>query len=298
MRLKTTLEQWNTLRAIDKSGSIQAAALLMNKSHTTLIYSVKKLEQQLGISLVRVVRKKAELTEAGQSLLRYANTMLDQAVSLEAISMQLAKGTESEIVVTVDHLCNKEILYRAMKRFFESNQMTSVKVIETSLTSTVEAVTNQLADVALINLPVTNFSAESIDVVSMIPVAAHSHWLATKTELTMADLTNETQVVLRDLGDDWKTAADEKKDVGWLKAKRRVTVDSFEQAIQAVSNGLGFTRIPEYMFENDKKDLARLNIKGASCYQVPIHITLPKTADTGPAALTLYELIIEQSRLV
>ncbi|TBT37143.1 hypothetical protein D5E78_31570, partial [Vibrio parahaemolyticus] len=29
---------------MDQEGSIQSAALLLNKSHTTLIYSVRKLE--------------------------------------------------------------------------------------------------------------------------------------------------------------------------------------------------------------------------------------------------------------
>jgi DNA-binding transcriptional LysR family regulator len=52
MRLKTTLDQWQTLHEIDRAGSIQAAALLLNKSHTTLIYSLRKLEDQLGVSLV------------------------------------------------------------------------------------------------------------------------------------------------------------------------------------------------------------------------------------------------------
>ncbi len=54
MRLKTTLEQWQTLQAIEQAGSIQSAAVMLNKSHTTLIYSVKKLEDQLGIKLIEV----------------------------------------------------------------------------------------------------------------------------------------------------------------------------------------------------------------------------------------------------
>lgn len=54
MRLKTTLDQWQTLYEIDRAGSIQAAALQLNKSHTTLIYALRKLEDQLGVSLVQV----------------------------------------------------------------------------------------------------------------------------------------------------------------------------------------------------------------------------------------------------
>ena len=90
MRLKTTLDQWLTLHAIERSGSIQAAATEMNKSHTTLIYAVKKLEEQLGIALIEVQGRRAVLTEEGQSLLRRANAMLEHARELEVISEQLS----------------------------------------------------------------------------------------------------------------------------------------------------------------------------------------------------------------
>lgn len=296
MRLKSTLEQWNTLRAVDQFGSIQAASIQLNKSHTTLIYSIKKLEDQLGIAMVEVIGRKAGLTKDGKTLLRYASSMLEQAESLEVISAQLSKGTESEITVTVDHLCDKEILYRALNRFVSCNVMTSVKIIETSLTSTIDAVTDLQADVALINLPVTNFPAEALGVVTMVPVVAKSHPLAAKGKLTMGDLIKETQIVLRDLGSGTLAEVEEDKNVGWLKAKRRITVDTFDMALQTVKRGLGFTRIPQYLYEQySEGGLAQLEIQGANYYQVPIHITLPKGLASGPAAIDLYDLIIEEA---
>lgn len=296
MRLKSTLEQWNTLRAIDECGSIQSAALQMNKSHTTLIYAVKKLEDQLGITLLEVVSKKAELTKDGKTLLRYARTMLEQAEGLEVISGQLSKGTESEITITVDHLFDKEILYRALNRFFKENVMTSVQMIETSLTSTQEAVTNQLSDIAIITLPITNYLAEALDVVTMVPVVSKDNPLAGKGSLTMGELTRETQIVLRDLGASNQVKPEEEKNVGWLKSRRRITVDTFELALQAVKKGLGFTRIPQFMYDRDNSnELVQLDIQGNNCYQVPIHITLPKGVGTGSAALELYDLVLEES---
>ena len=92
MRLKTTLDQWLTLFEIDKAGSIQAAAIELNKSHTTLIYAIKKLESQLGISVVKVEGRRAVLTDDGKSLLRRAQSMIEQAQVLEEISIQLAQG--------------------------------------------------------------------------------------------------------------------------------------------------------------------------------------------------------------
>lgn len=300
MRLKSTLEQWSTLRAIDEYGSIQAAALQMNKSHTTLIYSIKKLEEQLDIRLLKIVGKRSELTTEGKTLLRYAANMLEQAESIEIICNQLSKGTESEITVTIDHLCDKDMLYTALQTFVETNVMTSVQIIETSLTGTIETVVNQLSDIAIINIPITNVPVEAIGVVSMIPVAAKHHplaLLANKGFLTMGDFTNETQIVLRGLGKNNGLKAVDNMNVGWLKAKRRITVDTFQMALQAVKNGLGFTRIPLYMYEKyESDDIVKLEVSGANCYQIPIHITLPKGVNSGPATRELYNMIIESAR--
>ncbi|TNY84326.1 LysR family transcriptional regulator, partial [Vibrio parahaemolyticus] len=156
MRLKTTLEQWQTLQAIDQEGSIQSAALLLNKSHTTLIYSVRKLEDQLGIQLIEVRGRKAGLTEHGKTILRRAQSMLEQARELEVISEQLKSGVESQITVAVDHLCDPCWLYAPLSQFLEDNNTTSVQVVETSLSKTTEMVVNELADIAIINLPITN----------------------------------------------------------------------------------------------------------------------------------------------
>ncbi|MCW8331988.1 LysR family transcriptional regulator [Photobacterium sp. SDRW27] len=292
MRLKSTLDQWLTLHEIDRSGSIQAAATQLNKSHTTLIYAIKKLEDQLGISLVRIKGRRAVLTDDGKSLLRRANSMLEQAHELEVLSAQLSQGIESEITVSIDHLACRDWVYQPMAEFFSQNKSTSVQIIETSLSSTTEAVLSGKSDIALINFPITNHPAEVFGVVTMVPVVAKNHPLATKTNLCLGDLTTETQIVIRDLGAD---QSQDKQNVGWLKSQQRLTVDNFDHAWQAVTAGLGFSRLPEHMIEEmNCDDIVRLSIEGANRYQVPIHITLPKGAKTGPAARSLYDLMVAE----
>ncbi|MGF1729153.1 LysR family transcriptional regulator [Photobacterium kasasachensis] len=290
MRLKTTLEQWLTLHEINRSGSIQAAATQLNKSHTTLIYAIRKLEEQLDISLVQVKGRRAVLTDDGQSLLRRATSMLEQARDLELISSQLSMGVESEITVSIDHLCCREWLYQPLSEFFAQNKNTSVQVIETSLSGTTDAVASEKSDVAIINLPVINYPADAFGVVTMVPVAAKKHPLAQKDNLCFGDMTTETQIVIRDLGAEPKQ---EKQNVGWLKSQQRITVDNFDHAWSAVVSGLGFCRLPEHMInEMNCDDIVKLSIEGAQRYQVPLHITQPKGAKTGPAARDLYDLLL------
>lgn len=294
MRLKTTLDQWQTLFEIDRAGSIQAAALQLNKSHTTLIYALRKLEDQLGVSLVRVEGRKAVLSEDGKALLRRASSMLEQARELELISEQLAKGVESEIVVAVDHLCCLERLYEPMAAFVAENNTTSIQVIETSLSKTTEMVTQELADVAIINLPVTNYPAEAFGFTVMEPVVTSSHPLAKEESLSLNQLSSLPQIVVRDLGSVEKLA--DKKDVGWLKSSQRITVDNFDHAFAAVEQGVGYCRLPKHIVDSRGSDkLTVLNVENGCGYHVPLHLTLPKGVKTGPAAKRFYELLLESA---
>ncbi|QFU22511.1 LysR family transcriptional regulator [Shewanella eurypsychrophilus] len=295
MRLKTTLDQWLTLSEIDRAGSIQAASVRLNKSHTTLIYAVKKLEEQLGVSLVQIKGRRAVLSDDGKVLLRRADSMLEQARELEEISTQLARGIESEITIAVDHLCDRSWLYQPMADFLRENSCTSIQVIETSLSKTSQMVTDEQADISIVTLPVTNYPSEAFGIITMLPVVAKTHPLAGKNPLCSADFTTISQIVIRDLGGSGKQNA--KQDVGWLKSRQRITVDNFDHAWQAVELGVGFCRLPEHLLNSRSMDnIVILKVENAESYQVPLHLTLPKGAKTGPAAKCLYQLLLESKK--
>ncbi|MDA0128182.1 LysR family transcriptional regulator [Vibrio sp. MarTm2] len=294
MRLKSTLEQWVTLKEVERAGSIQAAALALNKSHTTLIYSIKKLEDQLGVKLVEVKGRRATVTEHGRSLLRRASSMLEQARDLEDLSQQISAGVESEITVAMDHLCDPSLLYQPMAEYLSRNSTTSIQVVETSLSKTAEMVTSEQADIAIITLPVTNYPAEAFSMTSMLPVVSSKHPLASQSQVCMVDFATHCQVVIRDLG---ATQIENKEqNVGWLKANQRITVDNFDHAFRAVEQGVGFCRLPEHIIKSrNTGQLKVLKVEHNEKYQVPLHITLPKGAKTGPAAKCFYELLLAKS---
>ena len=287
MKLKTTLEQWQTLLEIDKAGSIQAAALTLNKSHTTLIYAVKKLESQLDLPLLRIEGRRAVLTDQGKSLLRRANAMLEQAKTLEELSTQVASGLESELVVAIDHLCDRRWLFQPMQAFFTENSATSIRVVETSLSKTTQMVVEEQADISIINLPIKDYPSETFALVKLYPVVAKQHPLALVSSPTTADLAINRQIVIRDLGEK------SQQDVGWLKSNQRITVENFDHAWQAVTEGLGYCRMPHHVIERyQDPDVMVLNLEHAHSYQVPLHLTLPKGSKTGPAAKHLYQLLL------
>ncbi len=299
MRLKSTLEQWITLQAIDRCGSIQAAAEKLNKSHTTLIYTIKKLEDQLALKLIQVKGKKTRLTLEGKAILRRADAMIEQAQQLEVISQQLQAGTETEITLSLDHLCDPNWVYPVLARFYKDNPTTSIQLVETTLSGTQEAVLSQKADVAIINIPITDYPADIFGNTKMLAVIASHHPLAQKEKHSLSDLKTITQIVIRDAPFESNITAFEQENkqeninVGWLKAEQRLTLDNFEQALAAVKAGIGFCRLPEHLIQANQDDkLIRLRLDNSMSYQIPTHLTLPKGEDTGPAARQLYELLL------
>ena len=299
MRLKSTLEQWITLQAIDRCGSIQAAAEKLNKSHTTLIYTIKKLEDQLALKLIQVKGKKTRLTLEGKAILRRADAMIEQAQQLEVISQQLQAGTETEITLSLDHLCDPNWVYPVLARFYQDNPTTSIQLVETTLSGTQEAVLSQKADVAIINIPITDYPADIFGNTKMLAVIASHHPLAQKEKHSLSDLKTITQIVIRDAPFEANITAFEQENkqeninVGWLKAEQRLTLDNFEQALAAVKAGIGFCRLPEHLIQaNQDNKLMRLRLDNSMSYQIPTHLTLPKGEDTGPAARQLYELLL------
>ena len=69
---RTTLEQWRMLQAVVDHGGFAQAAAAIHKSQSTINHAVHKLQDQLGVPVLEVVGRKAQLTEAGALLLRRA----------------------------------------------------------------------------------------------------------------------------------------------------------------------------------------------------------------------------------
>ena len=61
-----TIEQWRVFQAIIEQGGYAQAAAYLHRSQSAISYSMSKLQEQLGVPLVKVEGRKAVLTEQGQ----------------------------------------------------------------------------------------------------------------------------------------------------------------------------------------------------------------------------------------
>lgn len=83
---RVTLDQWRTLQAVVDHGGFAQAAEALHRSQSSISYTVARMQEQLGVPLLRIDGRKAVLTEAGEVLLRRSRQLVKQAGQLEELA--------------------------------------------------------------------------------------------------------------------------------------------------------------------------------------------------------------------
>ena len=288
---RVSLEQWLAFKTVVVCGSYAMAAQTLNKSQSSISYAIARLNEQLPQPVLILDGRKAVMTDAGQVLSRHAEQLLNQASQAEAIASSLALGFESEVAIAVDVLVEVGSLVCAFEEFSQEFPHTRIRVLETSLSGTTEALLEKTADLVIGTKTPPGFQSRPLLQVKMIPVAAPSHPLVKNREdVSELELRSMRQVVLRDTG------TSREQDSGWLQADQRWTVSHFSTSIKLLRSGLVFAFIPQNWIEDELAEgsLQRIPMAPSMDRLLQVHMMLADNQAAGPATKALYETIFEK----
>ena len=288
---RTTLDQWRTLQAVVDCGGYHQAAEQLHRSPSSLNHAVAKLQQQLGVALLRVEGRKAVLTEAGAVMLRRSRQLTEDAYQLETLSENLQRGWEPEIRLAYDAIFPRTRLLQVLQAFHPDSRGSRLRIEETVLTGTLEAVTEARADLVICSQIPKGYLGEYLLQIQMVPVCHPDHPLNRNTgTLAPQQLSRELQIVIRD------SAQQPRELLGWLRAEQRWTVDNFDIAIELLLTGLGFCWLPLDRVAPllERGELARLPLSSGNDRRMPMHLVLPQPDRLGPGARALQSLLLDQ----
>lgn len=285
---RVTLEQWRVFQAIIEQGGYAQAAAYLHRSQSAVSYSMARLQEQLGIALLKIEGRKALLTEQGQILLQRSAKLIDEAGEIENFAQHLSQGREAEIKFVVDAAFPNDLLMTALAQFAKQSQGTRVQLREVILSGATDALLNDEAELVIgIETPAGYLSDPLIEV-ELIAVARPDHpLLQLEREITSADLAQHTHVVIRDSGQH------EKIDAGWLSSQDRWTVGSIESALSAIEHGLGYGWIPSNRLVEALGDghLKPLLLEQGSKYKAFLFMSFGHPQNIGPATRELANII-------
>lgn len=288
---RISLEQWAAFKAVVDEGSFAKAAEVLNKSQSSVSYTLSKMEELLPTPVLEQQGRKAVLTEAGQVLYRKAVNLLKEADNVESTAGLLAKGWEPEVTVAADLLVDFDVLIKALAAFSKESPSTRIVVLETTLSGTDEALLERRADIVLSPKVPPGFLGKPLGLVEMLPVAHPNHpLLSLKADVTEPELRQHRQVVFKDTG------IKRQQDAGWLGSEQRWTVSTGATAIKVVKRGLGFAFMPLHMIKDelDSGELKRIPLDMDARKLLPFYLVLSAMENAGPACKALAAHISEQ----
>jgi DNA-binding transcriptional LysR family regulator len=285
---KVSLEQWQVLQAVVDQGGFAQAAAHLHRSQSSISYAVARLQERLGMPLLRLEGRRARLTGAGTALLRRSRHLVDEAIALERFADSLGQGWEPEVRLVVDAAFPTDLLMSALNRFQPLSQGSRVQLREVVLSGADEALEAGAADLVIGGQVPGRFLGEPLLDIGFVAVASAAHPLhRLGRTLRLADLERELQVVVRDSG------SSRPRDVGWLGAEHRWSVGSIDTAVAAVSQGLGYAWLPEHQIRAllAQGVLAPLPLAEGGSYRTTLYLVFGECEHPGPATRQLAEIL-------
>ena len=272
---RVTLDQWRTLQAVVDHGGFAQAAEALHRSQSSVSYTVARMQDQLGVPLLRIDGRKAVLTDAGEVLLRRSRQLVKNASQLEDLAHHMEQGWEAEVRLVVDAAYPNARLVRALSAFMPQSRGCRVRLREEVLSGVEELLIEGVADLAICGFSIPGYLGTEMSDVEFVAVAHPEHTLHRMNRaLSFQDLESQMQVVIRDSG------RQQPRDVGWLGAEQRWTVGSlataasFEGMLKQLPLEQGGSRHPTfYLYSNKDKPLGPAT---------QILVELLRTFDTAP----------------
>jgi DNA-binding transcriptional LysR family regulator len=286
---RISLEQWAAFKAVVDEGSYAKAAETLNKSQSAISYAITRLNTMLPAPALVLEGRKAALSAVGETLYRYASNLLEQAHAIEQTAEYLASGWESSITLVADALAPMPPLLCGLQEFSQRSPLTRIKILETSLSGTDEALLSRTCELALTPRVPPGFLGTPVYQITMIAVAQRNHPLAQMTSITEAELKNHRQIVVRDSG------VKREQNAGWLGSEQRWTVSHFASSVETVEAGLGFAFLPEHRIRKSLESglLVRLPLQIGGERHISLDLVMTQATQAGPGTQALAKMIIE-----
>ena len=269
--MRLSLEFLQVLDAIDRKGSFAAAAEDLHRVPSAITYSVRQLEESLGIEVFDRRGHRAVLTQAGKELLSEGRKLLQAAADIECRVQQVAKGWESELRIAVDTVIGLDKLFGLVSEFYEQRTGTRLRIAHEVLAGTWDALASGRADLAIgvSGDPPSgrSYATRALGRGEMIFAVAPFHPIVKeRTPLTDTEIQRHRGVAVADT-----SRLLPPRTLGLLSGQDTLSVPSMDAKVAAQIAGLGVGFVPRWIAEREAL-AGRLRILPVESARPPIDL--------------------------
>ncbi len=244
------LDQLHVFRTVKEEGSFSAAAEKLNKTVSTISYSISTLEKQLQMVLFDRNHYRPTLTEFGQDIYEEADFLLRRVDRFQARVGLHREQLKSNLVLSVDTVFPRVVLVRALAQFSEVFPMMNVSVLRRDYEVVVNDMRDGFADIGLLRvdarLDLNGLDAMQIGSSQNLLVAAADHVLATRdTPFELAELEEHRQLIL-------SRSPDKSKELQYRTHRTDAwTLPDEEMLRELIKSGVGWAYVARHVVWKD-----------------------------------------------
>ena len=195
-----TIEQIQCLKALVDAGSFSMASEKQGKAKSAIIYSIKRLEEQLGFSVIERSGYKSKLTPKGRDFLDSSKSLLAEYEQLQLKCSQIESHIESFFRLSVSGIYGMEMVHPVIANAMKAFPKTQIE-LEREILSGERMLNSDMVDLAIFEniRNKKDLDFKKIDEVKMVLTVAANHPFLEipKSKQSIQDLYKYPQIIQR-----------------------------------------------------------------------------------------------------
>lgn len=274
--MRITFQQLEALRAVVLSGSFEAGAKSLNKTHPSVVTAIKNLEAQLGVILFNRDGYRAVLTSEGREIYKSALRVIEEAGRLLSDAQLLSRGENLRVEVVIGDVTPTTEVLKILQDFLLLEPNVKINLHYENLSVPVEKMLQDANCLIVHHIDKADPRIEYLDFcdVEIIPVAAPLFLgRDTPSDLRYDDMKEYKQCVLRDNG-----FGGREKSFYLIEGARAITVaDQFTKK-EIIKLGIGWGHMADYMIAEELKNGSLISIAGRYIKKRRLEIAVARLA--------------------
>ena len=288
-----TFDQLLTLHTIVTEGTFRAAAERLNKSQSALSHMLKKLEQEIDMTLLSRAQYRPKLTPEGEVFYRQALRVIQQMQALDGHVRCLNASEEAQVFLAVTATYPLTPLLSVIDTVRKEYPGTHIRLARESMGGTIERLFQDDANMVIATMdgvPADKVEAVPFSEVTILPVAHKDFEPATSPHMkTISDMQSFTQIVVADSSRGGNTQS---RDL--LPGAFPWTVSDFAAKKEILLAGMGWGGIPEHLIHEElaSGELVPLNIQGFAPRKSQLYLIRRRAEEVGIVSQTLWRKLL------
>ncbi|MED5407567.1 MAG: LysR family transcriptional regulator [Pseudomonadota bacterium] len=259
-----TIRQLQVFEAVARHASYTRAAEGLHLTQPAVSMQIKQLEGSVGLPLFEQIGKRIFLTQAGEAMLRHAQTIIEHLAAARE-EMDDLKGVDSgrlriAVASTVNYFAT-----RLLARFARQHPGVKITLDVTNRETLLQNLEHNLPDVVLMGAPPKglDLQADAFMDNPLIMIAPPDHRFTKRRTIALGNLDTET-FVIRESGSGTRIAMERFFNLKAFEPCATIEMTDNEAIKQSVEAGLGLAIVSIHTVELElaAKRLIKLNIKG------------------------------------